>query len=141
MGARFCAQAGALLVVLLDVGLRVPGFQTIVLLRGAVHATAGAIRVKTTLKQTGDDVGLANGPADIQESSKQSVQAIARTKDQVVAALYLIQIPRITEALFARRRREEGNALVDPAFAEGFDGFGGQRSTGLLERLDIADGD
>jgi hypothetical protein len=69
MSAGFRAQAGALLVVLLDVGLLVPGFQTVVFLRGAVHAAAGAIRVKATLKQAGDDVRLADGPADIQRTS------------------------------------------------------------------------
>src|SRR5271157_483118 len=115
MGARFGAQASTLLVVLLDVSLLVPGFQAVIFLLRTLDSTSRAAGMHTTLEKARNNVWLTNSPAAVEQPSKQGVEALRGTENQVVATLHLIQIPGITVAILTHGCGEQGDATVDPA--------------------------
>ena len=122
MRARFRPQSGALLVVLLDVGFLVPSFQAVVFLLGALQAASRAAGLQPTLEKPGDNVGLADGASQIQQPTKKRVQALNGTENQIMAALDLIQIPRIAIIVFAYFAGEQRDEAINPAVTEVLDG-------------------
>src|SRR5262249_17983920 len=129
----------SLFVILFDIGLLMPCFQTVILLGRSVEAAARATGVNAALEEAADDVRLADGPAPIQPATAQGIEPPGPSKDQIMASLDLVEIPLVSEHLAANLGRNQRDAAVDPTIAEGGNGLRREGLASFLEDLRVVD--
>jgi hypothetical protein len=69
-----------------------------------LHTTAGAFGLQTfALEESGNNVRLTNGSAQVEQASKERGETIRLGEDEIVAEFNLIQEPLIAKSLLIDR--------------------------------------